>query len=429
MGAFGEKLRRQREQRGLELEAISSTTKISTRMLRALEDEHFDQLPGGVFNKGFVRAYARQVGLNEEETVADYLAALRENQVQQQAILPDFRNASKTRPPAPPIDQNRDTIHTPSIADLPGENPNGQGALAQPSHSTIEKEVPPAPPSAAASEQSFSQESRTDLRSEDRRRGDRRRPAATIPLDDSTPPPPDDSDAHALGMMGPYLQSEPAESNTEPTRGTGAQVPWRQLAAALFAIVVALAIWNLARHRDSASAAHAVTPATSTAPPPQPQAATTPPNPAAASPEAKASAPASTIKTPSASPIQKPLTTAAATSSAATEDVSALGSDVTVRQIHPRAATPSSFSLVIRAEKTSWISITADGKPVAQETLIAPANTSVRATREIVVRTGNAAGVSFFLNGKEIPANGNEGEAKTYTFDATGLRAPSQPNP
>jgi len=56
LGAFGDKLRKQRELRGIELDAISNTTKISTRMLRALEEEHFDQLPGGVFNKGFVRA-------------------------------------------------------------------------------------------------------------------------------------------------------------------------------------------------------------------------------------------------------------------------------------------------------------------------------------------------------------------------------------
>ena len=78
MGAFGEKLRKQRERRGIELEAISNATKISTRMLRALEDENFDQLPGGVFNKGFVRAYARQIGLNEEQAVAEYLEAARQ---------------------------------------------------------------------------------------------------------------------------------------------------------------------------------------------------------------------------------------------------------------------------------------------------------------------------------------------------------------
>src|SRR6202040_2454234 len=90
VGTFGEKLRQQREQRGISLDAISTVTKISPRMLRAIEDEHFDQLPGGVFNKGFVRAYARQVGLDEEEAVSDYLAALRENQIHSQTILPNF---------------------------------------------------------------------------------------------------------------------------------------------------------------------------------------------------------------------------------------------------------------------------------------------------------------------------------------------------
>jgi hypothetical protein len=59
---------------------------------------------------------------------------------------------------------------------------------------------------------------------------------------------------------------------------------------------------------------------------------------------------------------------------------------------------------------------------VAKETLIAPANTSVRAAHEIVVRTGNAGGIRFLLNGKDISASGNEGEARVYTFDATGLR-------
>ena len=82
MGAFGEKLRKQREQRGITLDAISKVTKINTRMLRALEDEDFDQISGAVFNKGFTGAYAGQVGLDEEEAVTDYLVALRDNQIQ-----------------------------------------------------------------------------------------------------------------------------------------------------------------------------------------------------------------------------------------------------------------------------------------------------------------------------------------------------------
>jgi cytoskeleton protein RodZ len=73
--SFGEKLRQEREKRNITLEQISATTKIGTRMLQALEEDKFNQLPGGIFNKGFVRAYSRCVGLDEDQTVADYLQA------------------------------------------------------------------------------------------------------------------------------------------------------------------------------------------------------------------------------------------------------------------------------------------------------------------------------------------------------------------
>jgi len=79
MGSFGERLKREREMRGVSLDDIAEATKIGTRLLRALEDEHFELLPGGIFNKGFVRAYAKYLGLNEEEMVADYLQAAGES--------------------------------------------------------------------------------------------------------------------------------------------------------------------------------------------------------------------------------------------------------------------------------------------------------------------------------------------------------------
>jgi len=78
MGAFGDRLRREREMRGITLEEITESTKISRRHLEALEGEHFDQLPGGVFNKGFVRAYARFLGIDGDQAVADYAAASHE---------------------------------------------------------------------------------------------------------------------------------------------------------------------------------------------------------------------------------------------------------------------------------------------------------------------------------------------------------------
>ena len=100
--------------------------------------------------------------------------------------------------------------------------------------------------------------------------------------------------------------------------------------------------------------------------------------------------------------------------------------DVTVRSFGTETAKPSekakaAITLVVRARENSWISITSDGQLVTQETLIAPAATSFRATRELVVRVGNAAGVSFLWNGEEVPPQGAEAEAKTLIFDAQGM--------
>ena len=61
--------------RGVSLEEIAATTKIGTRLLKALEDEQFDLLPGGIFNKGFVRAYAKYLGMDEDQAVSEYMHA------------------------------------------------------------------------------------------------------------------------------------------------------------------------------------------------------------------------------------------------------------------------------------------------------------------------------------------------------------------
>lgn len=72
MESLGARLKREREQRKITLDEIAQSTKIGTRFLLAIEEEHFDQLPGGIFNKGFVKAYARSVGVDEAEAVAEY---------------------------------------------------------------------------------------------------------------------------------------------------------------------------------------------------------------------------------------------------------------------------------------------------------------------------------------------------------------------
>src|SRR6266568_5011262 len=80
MGPFGENLRREREMRNVTLEEISDSTKISLRALQALEAEDFRKLPGGIFNRSFVRTYARFLGLDEDKVVAEFLALSPQNE-------------------------------------------------------------------------------------------------------------------------------------------------------------------------------------------------------------------------------------------------------------------------------------------------------------------------------------------------------------
>ena len=101
MGAFGDRMRREREMRGVTLEEISESTKISKRALQALEEEDFDLLPGGIFNKGFVRAYARFLGIDEEQAVADFLAVNNEQQVPEDKFPLELRE-KEDQPPLNP---------------------------------------------------------------------------------------------------------------------------------------------------------------------------------------------------------------------------------------------------------------------------------------------------------------------------------------
>jgi cytoskeleton protein RodZ len=75
-GNFGERLKRERELREVTLEEITSATRIGPRFLEALENEDWEKLPGGVFNRGFVRSIARYLGLDEEALLGDYVMAV-----------------------------------------------------------------------------------------------------------------------------------------------------------------------------------------------------------------------------------------------------------------------------------------------------------------------------------------------------------------
>jgi cytoskeleton protein RodZ len=72
--SFGTWLRRQREAREISLREIAERTKISLRYLEAMESDRFEVLPAPVFAKGFLREYARYVGLSPDEVVNHYLS-------------------------------------------------------------------------------------------------------------------------------------------------------------------------------------------------------------------------------------------------------------------------------------------------------------------------------------------------------------------
>jgi cytoskeletal protein RodZ len=72
---IGAELRRARVARRLSIEDVARVTKISPSVLRAIEQEDFARVPGGLFTRGFLRSYAREVGLDGEIIVQHYRAA------------------------------------------------------------------------------------------------------------------------------------------------------------------------------------------------------------------------------------------------------------------------------------------------------------------------------------------------------------------
>ena len=76
---IGEQLRLAREGRGIPLREISDQTRISMHHLEAIESNDYRRLPGGIFNRSFVKAYARYVGYDEKEAVEGYTRYMRDS--------------------------------------------------------------------------------------------------------------------------------------------------------------------------------------------------------------------------------------------------------------------------------------------------------------------------------------------------------------
>ena len=88
---FGSYLKHERELRGVSLEEISGVTNIPLRFLKALEENSFDELPGEVFIKGYIRSYANIIGSDFEEMLNIYKEFV------------EFKNSENVSPPTPSL--------------------------------------------------------------------------------------------------------------------------------------------------------------------------------------------------------------------------------------------------------------------------------------------------------------------------------------
>src|SRR4030088_882264 len=103
LATFGEELRREHKIRAISLKEIADATKISKRFLDAIERNDHKTLPAPVFTRGFVREYARYLGLNSDEMVNRYnFAAVGDDRIEQSAHLERL-----TTPQAPPPERKK----------------------------------------------------------------------------------------------------------------------------------------------------------------------------------------------------------------------------------------------------------------------------------------------------------------------------------
>ncbi|MEO8073918.1 MAG: helix-turn-helix domain-containing protein [Acidobacteriota bacterium] len=103
---LGEKLRQAREARDITISEVAEQTRISPLYIESIENDDYRILPGGIFNKGFVKSFAKYVGVDEQEALQDYSRLISEQQGSQEEdpktyrpeVLTDDRVSSSSIP-------------------------------------------------------------------------------------------------------------------------------------------------------------------------------------------------------------------------------------------------------------------------------------------------------------------------------------------
>lgn len=77
MESVGKYLRQQREAKAMSIEEVARATRVPMSSVERLESDQFDELPGEVFVRGFMKSYARAVGLQADDVLARYTSTRR----------------------------------------------------------------------------------------------------------------------------------------------------------------------------------------------------------------------------------------------------------------------------------------------------------------------------------------------------------------
>lgn len=88
---LGEKLKAAREERGISISEVAEQTRIAPMYIECIENDNYKPLPGGIFNKGFVKSYARFVGYDETQAVQEYGAQFAANDTTGEGDLKQYR--------------------------------------------------------------------------------------------------------------------------------------------------------------------------------------------------------------------------------------------------------------------------------------------------------------------------------------------------
>lgn len=88
---LGEKLRAAREERGVSVSEVAEQTRIAPMYIECIENDNYKPLPGGIFNKGFVKSYARFIGYDEQQALQEYNRLLSQTEGTQDDHLRSYR--------------------------------------------------------------------------------------------------------------------------------------------------------------------------------------------------------------------------------------------------------------------------------------------------------------------------------------------------